>query len=124
LPTGDSRHSKLEEHLAMTLRAVGLPDPVRQHRFAAALKRQWRFDFCWPAAMLAVEIEGGIYQGGWHTNATGLKRDIEKGNAAVMLGWRVLRFHGDQVRSGEAVATIKQAIEQPAGPGSAGVGDN
>lgn len=110
IPTGDSRHSGLEEHLARSIEAAGLPVPERQHRFAASIKRQWRFDFCWRSQMLAVEVEGGIYRGGWHTNATGLKRDIEKSNTAVLMGWRVLRFHGDQVRSGEAVELIRQAL--------------
>lgn len=91
------------------MRAHGLPEPVREYRFHPT--RKWRLDFAWPAVMLAVEVEGGIYRGGGHTSTTGLKRDIEKGNALTMAGWRVLRFHGDQVRSGEAVALIRQALE-------------
>lgn len=34
-----------------------------------------------------------------------------KSNALTLAGWRLLRFHGDQVRSGEAVALIRQALE-------------
>jgi very-short-patch-repair endonuclease len=60
--------------------------------------------------MLAVEIEGGIYRGGGHTTVAGIKRDVDKSNALTMLGWRLLRFHGDQVRSGEARTLIEEAL--------------
>lgn len=33
-----------------------------------------------------------------------------KGNALPLAGYRLLRFHGDQVRSGEATSTIKKAL--------------
>jgi very-short-patch-repair endonuclease len=86
-----------------------VPEPVREHRFHPT--RRWRIDFCWPLHMLAVECEGGIYRGGGHTSVGGMKRDFEKGNALTLAGYRLLRFHGDQVRSGEATETIRQALE-------------
>ncbi|MCP3958180.1 MAG: hypothetical protein GY719_10045 [bacterium] len=44
---------------------------VEEHRFAKSLKtptgrpRQWRFDWCNPERMIAVEIEGGTAGGVW-----------------------------------------------------------
>lgn len=100
--------SGLESHLAESMRLTGLPEPEREYRFHPT--RKWRLDFAWPALMWAVEVEGGIYRGGGHTHVKDLKRDMEKQNALMLLGWRVLRFHGDQVRSGEAAAVIAEAL--------------
>lgn len=112
--------SALEHHLAASMALLGLPEPEREYRFHPT--RRWRMDFAWPSVMLAVEIEGGIYRGGGHTHVKDLKRDMAKGNAAALLGWRVLRFHGDQVRSGEAVETIRQALTVIARPTAEGTG--
>lgn len=101
--------SPLERHLLTSMRLYGIPEPRREYRFHPT--RKWRLDFAWPAAKLAVEIEGGIYRGGGHTTVAGIKRDVDKGNALTRLGWRLLRFHGDQVRSGEAVALIAEMLE-------------
>ncbi len=59
---------------------------VDEHKFA--LPRKWRFDWCFPHAMLAIEIDGQ----GRHQTYVGFRGDCEKLNAAVELGWRVLRF--------------------------------
>ena len=82
---------------------------MREFRFHPT--RLWRVDFAWVVPRLAVEVEGGIYRGGGHTSVGGLKRDIEKANELTLHGWRLLRFHGDQVKSGEAVETIRRALE-------------
>lgn len=108
----------MEDMLAESMRLHGLPTPEREFRFHAV--RKFRLDFAWPERMLAVEIEGGLYRGGGHTSVAGLKRDIEKGNLLTLGGWRLLRFHGDQVRSGEATETIRQALAPAAAQGSEG----
>lgn len=73
-------------------RAAGLPDPVPEFVFHP--HRKWRFDYAWPQEKVAVEIEGGIFarEGGRHNRGAGMKADMEKYNAAVILGWGVLRF--------------------------------
>ena len=90
------------------MRLLGLPEPEREYRFDAV--RKFRLDFAWPALKLGVEVEGGIYRGGGHTHVKDLKRDMEKSNLLTLAGWRLLRFHGDQVRSGEAIALIARAL--------------
>jgi very-short-patch-repair endonuclease len=67
-----------------------LPMPEREHRFCV---RRWRFDFAWPAIKLAVELDGGAFTGGGHGRGLQQAKDYEKQNAAVSLGWRVLRFN-------------------------------
>lgn len=110
--TARSEPSELEKHLLMSIRAAGVPEPVREYRFHPT--RKWRVDFCWPTHMLAVEVEGGLYRGGGHTSVAGLKRDIEKHRALTLMRWRLLRFHGDEVRSGLATEIIRQALAQTA----------
>ena len=77
---------------------------IPEYRFAPP--RRWRFDRAWLEYNLAVEIEGGVWTGGRHTRGSGFVNDLEKYNHAVMLGWRILRFTPQQVRSLEARAAV------------------
>ena len=72
--------------------------------------RKWRFDFAWPALMLAVECEGGTFSGGRHTRGTGFEKDAEKYGEATARGWRVLRVTQRQITSGEALVLIERMM--------------
>lgn len=104
--------SQLEEMFALQVRAVGLPVPEREFTFAKP--RRWRFDFAWPEQLVAVEIEGGIWSRGRHGRGSGIVGDIEKGNAAVIRGWRLLRFTGDMVKKGEAIRLLEDWFKSEA----------
>lgn len=80
----------------------------QEHRFHP--KRRWRFDFAFPDRKLAVEIEGGIYSKGRHTRPIGYIKDMEKYNAASVLGWTLLRFTPQQVKSGMAILQIRDLL--------------
>lgn len=103
-----SRMSQLEETFAFQLAAMKLPSAHREYRFHD--KRKWRFDFAWPEKKVAVEIEGGVWTGGRHTRGAGFIKDTEKYNTAALLGWKVLRFHGEAVKSGEAINFVQEAL--------------
>jgi very-short-patch-repair endonuclease len=60
---------------------------VRNYRWHP--DRKWELDFAWPELMIAVEIEGS-----GHRRVTTFRKDTEKYNMAVALGWRVIRFQG------------------------------
>ena len=100
--------SKWEERLHRQILADKLPAPVREFRFHPT--RQWRVDFAWIAQALIVEFEGAVFVAGRHTSGVGFSGDCEKYNAAVLLGWRVLRFTHPQVKDGSAVAIITEAL--------------
>ena len=109
--------SDLEEALALHIRGVGLPEPEREHHFARAIGRRWRFDFAWPAQRVAAECEGATWKGGKgrHTSGAGFAGDCEKYSEAAILGWRVLRFTREQIESGYAVGAIERALTQGEG---------
>ncbi len=100
-----------------------LPKPERQVRFHP--EREWRLDFGWPDLRLAVEIEGLVPDGllvrdkcgveralvSRHQTLAGMTEDLVKYNAALVLGWRVLRVSQAHVRSGEALAWAEAAAK-------------
>jgi len=106
--------SGAEEALAFQLKAAGI-HYEREYRFAPP--RRWRFDFVvgpkpdsnFRFRCVGVEVEGGAWNGG-HRRGTEADKDCEKSNAAVMAGWRVLRFTPNQVESGVALKTIEEAL--------------
>lgn len=100
--------SPLERTFLVHLRAAGLPEPETEHRFHP--KRRWRFDFAFPESRIAVEVEGGTWAGGRHTTGKGFQKDCEKYNAAVELGWRVLRFDSAMVRDGRALQQTEKLL--------------
>ena len=79
--------------------AFGLQEPVTEHRFHPVCK--WRFDYAWPASRMAVEVEGIFYSAGQgksrHQTGKGYSADMEKYNAAIELGWRVLRYAPNKI---------------------------
>ena len=84
--------SEPEERFLLAWRALDGPPPEREYKFA--LPRQYRFDFAWPAAKIAVEIDGGIHEGagrGRHMRQGGYEKDAEKMAYAALMGWRVVR---------------------------------
>lgn len=75
-------------------------------------KRKWRADFLITDTKILVEVEGGIWMvgGGRHTRGKGYIGDMEKYNEAAMIGFTVLRFSTEQVKSGLAVQNIKKMV--------------
>ena len=102
--------SDLEELLGQHIKLCELPMPAREYRFHP--RRRWRFDFAWPRYKIAAEIDGGIYCRGRHVRGRGFERDAEKGNAAVLAGWRVLHFTPRHVKSGLAVQAIERLMRK------------
>lgn len=99
----------LEMRLLFQLRALGLPEPVREHRFHPV--RRWRFDFAWPDRKIAVEVDGGTWSGGRHSRGAGYEKDAEKLNTATLDGWRVLRVTSAMVKDGRAIAVVDDMLK-------------
>jgi len=100
--------SEGEETFWLHCRAHNLT-PEREYRFAAP--RRWRADFCWPDQKLIVEIEGGQWIQGRHQRGSGFALDCAKYNAAVLAGYRVLRYTTEMVRLGRAIEEVGFALD-------------
>lgn len=101
--------SALEEQMVFQMRAIGIPAPQREFRFAPP--RRWRMDYAWPEIMLYLEVEGGTWVTGRHGRGNGMRGDAEKYNAAALQGWTCLRATTDMVQDGTALAALEQAFK-------------
>jgi len=90
-------------------------------RFALkAMKRRWAFDWCIESLKIAVEVDGGKRMAKWCAK-TGRcvvvgrhnqDQDLEKHNAATMLGWAVFHFSPDMLKNDPVgcVECVAQAV--------------
>ena len=109
------RGSRLERDFELRWRALGNAPPLcREHRFAPP--RRWRFDFAHPAALVAIELEGGIWSGGRHTRGSGFKADCLKYNAAALSGWTVFRLTAETLSDWATLRRIADFIRSREAP--------
>lgn len=103
--------SKLEEALLHQITLAQLPVPTRE--LVAIPGRRFRFDFAWPDYRLLVEVQGGTFSRGasGHSSGMGINRDCEKNNLAVLAGWRLLAFDTKQIKSGQALRWLQEALQ-------------
>lgn len=73
-------------------------------------ERRWRFDVACHSASIAIEIEGGVFVRGRHSRGAGMIGDMEKYNAAVVLGWRLLRYTPQQMAAGVFIEDVRAMI--------------
>lgn len=105
MSTGDKITSNLQQAV---LAAHGFPRSAPEYQFQPG--RRWRFDHAWPEAMVAIELEGGVFIRGRHLRPKGYSRDCEKYNTAQLAGWRVFRLTTDQFERGEFLADIAKLV--------------
>lgn len=97
--------------LVCEVESAGYGSPEPEHAFHP--DRKWRFDLAWPAYRVAFEREGMPKRGGGksrHTTPEGYVGDIEKYNAAQILGWVVIRGTGHMIEDGRAVRDLLAAL--------------
>ena len=107
---------KQNNFIKLVKAATGL-DCMAEWRFHPS--RKWRFDYAIPAAMVAVEVEGGVFTGGRHTTGAGFTADLEKYNTAESMGWHVLRITPDVLCAPNTISmiaeTCRNAVKIPNG---------
>jgi hypothetical protein len=85
-----------------------LPEPVPEFTFHPT--RKWRADYCWPAHMLMLEVEGGLWTNGRHSRGSGAIADLEKYSEAAIMGYRVLYCTPEQLHNGVALDRVIRAL--------------
>lgn len=88
----------------------GIPAPTFEHRFHPV--RRWRFDLAWENEKLALEVQGGLFKRGRHTNGAALIKEYEKLSNAAILGWRILYCQPNDLCMSETVDMIKSALKK------------
>ncbi len=109
----------------------GIPEPEFEYRFHP--DRKWRFDLSWPkydreirdgngavvaiqtlnnaAGGLALEVQGGIFSRGRHTQGAALIKEWEKLNRAAELGWRVIYCQPTELCMDATAQMIKRCLK-------------
>lgn len=100
---------KLNNFFLQLLKKEKLPIPVAEYKFCST--RRWRFDYAWVEQKIAVEQDGAIWTQGRHSRGSGVIKEMEKFNAAILLGWRVLHYTPQQMTS-EAIRDLKRIFSQ------------
>lgn len=106
-----SRKAGNAEDLAFQLlHGLGLASTL-EYRFHPT--RKWKFDVAVLGHHLAIEIEGGLFLPirGRHNQGAGMRADIEKYNAAVIRGWRLLRVLPEWIPNGQAFGLVEAFIK-------------
>jgi hypothetical protein len=104
----------------LLLRAHGLPLPEVEVRFHPT--RRWRADYLWREALVIVEREGGLFSRNLqaqraHGAPVHILRDMEKSNAAQLLGYVYLRYTPTQLDSGAALDDVTRVLSRAGGGG-------
>lgn len=73
--------------------------------------REWRFDFAIPEAKVAIEVEGGLHNGGRHFRPEGILRDLEKYNEAAACGWRLIRTTPGELLTVRTLRLVVRAVK-------------
>jgi hypothetical protein len=87
---------------------LGIPAPEAEYRFSPP--RRWRFDYAWPGAKVALEVQGGLFTRGRHTRGPALLKEHEKLNRAALLGWRLVYCTPREHLSGEGFRRVAHVL--------------
>ena len=93
---GEKIPNEFEAKLARELKTLKIEF---EQEFEFHPKRKWRADFHLVGKKILV-----------HTRGKGYIGDMEKYNAATMMGFQVIRFSTDQVKSGHAIQQIEKMV--------------
>jgi len=117
------KQSELERGFERLLSWNKISGYERNYRYVPG--RRFELDFAWPAVIVGVEIQGGIFQRGPSGHkGIGHVRDMLKMNLAQIAGWRILQFDASLLRRDpqgcieQLRALLDQATGIKAGEGS------
>lgn len=96
------------DQLDFQFKAAGVTGYVREAHVHP--RRKFRADFLFIEKKLIVEVQGGAWVGGRHTNGAGFEDDCERTCLLVLEGYRLLTVTPKQVKDGRALSWVELAI--------------
>jgi very-short-patch-repair endonuclease len=94
----------VEKRLGKALRDCGIKVSPQ---FCFDTDRLWRLDFAIPSLKIGIEVEGRDHQ-----RLAQVKRDHDKFNRALILGWRILRYSAQTVMTKKRLPLILDQIKE------------
>ena len=92
----DAVQSDLELRVIRAIQRHGLPTPRAQHELVVSDGSRIRFDFAWPHAKVALEVDHSF----WHAGSDESRKDKKRDRLALAMGWTTIRLTEDDVMSG------------------------
>lgn len=85
--------SVLEAQVLRVLARADLPVPTPQHLVVLPGGDRFYLDFAWPAARVALEVDGYAF----HSDRRSFSSDRQRGNRLLAAGWQVLHTTSDEI---------------------------
>jgi very-short-patch-repair endonuclease len=100
--------SVLEAQVMRVLLVAGIPKPHCQHEVVLPGGDHFFLDFAWPAARVALEVDGYAF----HSDRRAFDHDRSRGNRLLVAGWQVLHTTAGEIRSRPhaLVAALQDAL--------------
>lgn len=97
----------MESEARLVMLDHGLPRPELQYLINGRAGEQWRVDFAWPEARVAVEYDSVQ----WHAGRTEMLRDKARFAGIQDAGWIVIPIVADDVRRAPARLCERIAVQ-------------
>lgn len=82
-----------------------------ERKFQPIHTKNWRFDFHILKLRLLIEIEGGSWSGGRSGKLANKAWSVDRYDQTEELGYKIERFHPDQILSGYVINWIQEQLE-------------
>lgn len=83
-----------------------------ERKFQPIHTKNWRFDFHIVKLRLLIEIEGGSWSGGRSGKLANKAWSVDRYDKTEELGYKIERFHPDQILSGYVINWIQGQLER------------
>lgn len=101
--------SSLEQEAVLKMAAAGITGYLREQWLVPG--RRFAFDFSWARERVVLEVHGVYGKKSRHLNPKGFQNDREKMNLAQMQGWLVIEAGTDQIKKGEFIQWLQDALQ-------------
>lgn len=109
LPKAKQNYLEAEETLYQELCDLAIG---HERKFQFKTTKHWRFDFHIVKLRLLIEIDGGPWSGGRRGKLANKAWSLDRYDHAEEMGFKIERFHPDQIESGYVINWIQGQLER------------